>query len=310
MAKRWFLYLAAVLGCLVFYLAYQQWVSWILLMGVLFLPLVSLAFSLPAMVSSRVCRETPAAIQVRSSLQLQVFIRSKLPTPPWKVAVQAYHTLTGENLLLSAQSFYPTAHCGALNCRVRRSRVYDYLGMFYLPLKKPANFRIFIRPKPIAPAAEPDLTQLLVNAWRPKIGGGFAENHELRLYRPGDSLQQIHWKLTAKTGKLILREPMVADKNRMLLWLILQGDPDQLDRKLGRLLWMSRFLLQHGLEHDILAYTGQGERVWHVADRKSLQRAMDSLLCYSPYTETEKPVLTQHVNWQYYIGGEEDAEKA
>lgn len=310
MGKRWFLYLTALLGCLVFYLAYQQWFSWLLLMGVLFLPVVSLVFSLPAIVLSRVRREMPLAVRQDAPLNIQVTVRSKLPVPPWNAAIQTYHTVTGDHMLLNAGSHYPTKHCGALNCRVRWVRIYDYLGMFRFPLRRPEDFRVFIRPVPLPPPAEPDLSQLLVTAWRPKTGGGFAENHELRLYRPGDSLQQIHWKLTAKTGKLILREPMVPDKNRMLLWLTLYGDPDQIDRKLGRLLWLSSYLQRHSLDHDILAYTGEGRHMWHISGSQSLRRAIDTLLCHTPYPDAEQPLLTENVNWDYYIGGEEDAEEA
>ena len=309
MGKRWFVYLMALLGCLVFYLAYQQWVSWLLLMGVLFLPIVSLLFSIPAIALAKVSREMPPVVTVGTALHMRVVVRSKLPIPPWQVQVQAYHTLTGENKLLYTGDDCPTDHCGAINCRVRHVRVYDYMGMFRVRLRRPGDFRVIVRPRTLAPAVEPDLSQMLVTAWRPKVGGGFAENHELRLYRPGDSLQQIHWKLTAKTGKLILREPMIPDKNRMMLWLSLSGEPAQIDRKLGRLLWFSGYLHRHGLAHDILAYTGEGKHIWHVSDQRTLRLAVDALLCHSPYTSHETPILTESVNWSYYIGGEEDAEE-
>ena len=309
MGKRWFVYLMALLGCLVFYLAYQQWVSWLLLMGVLFLPIVSLLFSIPAIALAKVTREMPPVVTVGTVLHMRVVVRSKLPIPPWQVQVQAYHTLTGENKLLYTGDDCPTDHCGAINCRVRHVRVYDYMGMFRVRLRRPGDFRVIVRPRTLAPAVEPDLSQMLVTAWRPKVGGGFAENHELRLYRPGDSLQQIHWKLTAKTGKLILREPMIPDKNRMMLWLSLSGDPAQIDRKLGRLLWFSGYLHRHGLAHDILAYTGEGKHIWHISDQRTLRLAVDALLCHSPYTSNETPILTESVNWSYYIGGEEDAEE-
>ena len=92
MGKRWFLYLTALFGCLVFYLAYQQWFSWLLLMGVLFLPVASLLLSLPAIVLCKVRREMPLAVNTNSRLNIQVPVRSKLPTPPWDVAVQVYHS--------------------------------------------------------------------------------------------------------------------------------------------------------------------------------------------------------------------------
>ena len=54
----------------------------------------------------------------------------------------------------------------------------------------------------------PDLDRYIARAWKPKSGGVCRRNHELRLYRPGDSLNQVHWKLTAKTGKWMIRQPM------------------------------------------------------------------------------------------------------
>jgi len=309
MGKRWSIYLTGLLACLIFYIAYRGWVAWLLLLCALGLPALSLLLSLPGMLTSRVQIEMPLTVRAGQTLQLQVVIRSPLPTPPWQVAVNVYHTITGELLLLDSGSFCPTQHCGALNCKVQYARVYDYLGLFRIPLRRPANFRIFVRPIPLEPPVEPDLTQVLVTAWRPKTGGGFAENHELRLYRPGDSLHQIHWKLTAKTGKLILREPMVPDNNRMLLWMTLQGDPDTIDRKLGRLLWFSGYLQRFDLAHDILVYTAAGKFMWHISGQQTLRRAMDTLLCHSPYTDPHKPVLTEQVNWQHYIGGEEDEQE-
>ena len=297
----------ALLGSVVFFLAYQQWMAWLLMIGMLCLPPLSLLLSLPAMLTSRVRVQMPRAVIANTPTVLHVTIGSLLPTPAWRVQVQVYHTLTRESLLLRAGSFCPVQHCGALNCQVRHAWVYDYLGLFRIPLRRPPNFRLLIRPTPLKLQNEPDLSQLLVTAWRPKPGGGFAENHELRLYRPGDNLHQIHWKLTAKTGKLILREPMVPDRNRMLLWLTLHGDPDTLDRKLRRLLWMSGFLLKNGLEHDVLAYTAAGPIRWHIADKRSLQRALDTLLCYGPYPDSDTPAIKEDVNWEYYIGGEADA---
>ena len=118
-------------------------------MGVLFLPVVSLVLSLPAIALSKVCREMPLAVNEQSSLHIQVVVRSKLPTPPWDIAVQVYHTITGSNLLLCSGSAYPTKYCGALHCKVRWVHVYDYLGMFRFSLRRPENFRIFIRPRPL-----------------------------------------------------------------------------------------------------------------------------------------------------------------
>lgn len=308
MIKRWFSYLTVLLGCLMFYIAYQEWTAWILLLLVLLLPPSSLLLSLPAMLTARARSQMPPAVAAGTPLAVDMDATARLPMPTWRMHVQVYHTYSKENLLLQNGSPCPAAHCGSLNCKPHRGWVYDYLGLFRVPLRAPQAFRVLVRPEPLPLQEEIDLSNILVNAWRPKVGGGFAENHELRLYRPGDSLQQIHWKLTAKTGKLILREPMVPDRMRLLVWLNLQGTPEELDRKLGRLLWLGGHLRRQGLPFDILAYTANGKQLWRVDSGQALRQALDTLLCLTPSQTPGKPLLTEVASWDYYIGGDEDEE--
>ena len=165
---------------------------------------------------------------------------------------------------------------------------------------------MIIRPKPVAPAVIPAVRDIRPRRWIPKPGGGFAENHELRLYRPGDSLNQIHWKLTAKTGKWILREPMEPVRGRMLVTMTLRGTPEALDRKFGRLLWLGAYLLEQDIRYEILALTGEGLLTFQVQNRNELYKAADRLLC-TPAAETGS--IREYVfdaSWQYHIGGEAD----
>jgi hypothetical protein len=94
----------------------------------------------------------------------------------------------------------------------------------------------------------PSLARYAGRAWKPKPGGGFAENHEIRLYRPGDKMNQIHWKLSSKMNKLMVREAMEPVQDRVLVEMILRGTPEELDRKFGRLLWTGNYLLEQGLD--------------------------------------------------------------
>ncbi len=308
MIKRWFCYLAALAGCLVFYFAYRQWMAWILLIGVSLLPLLSLALSLPAMLTSRLRCQMPEAVAQGSQVQMHVWLEGPFPPPRWQVRILAHHTLTGRNWLLQPAFDCPTEHCGALMCSFSRGFVYDYLGLFRVRKKVPSAFRMYIRPQRRMPRNFKDPVQDLATFWRPKAGGGFSENHELRLYRPGDSLRQIHWKLSGKTGQLIYREPMEASNNRLLLWLVHGGDPDMLDRKLGRLLWLSGHLQRRGLKHDVLACTADGNLLWHIGTVHTLKDVMNTLLCRQPMAQEESVTHKEFAHWQFYIGGEADEE--
>lgn len=210
--------------------------------------------------------------------------------------------LTGRQWKTREAEDLPTEHCGGYCCAITKAKVYDYLGLFSMPMKRSGPQTVTVRPQSV-PLEVPSLEQLTTKAWRPKPGGGFAENHELRLYRPGDSIQQIHWKLSAKTGKLILREPMEPVHSLFLLRLDLNGNPEQIDKKLGNLLWLGRYLLERNFHFRIQAQTGEGISTDSVANEQMLLQALDKLLVSKP--ATEGTVLDRHVraDWQYYIGG-------
>ena len=86
---------------------------------------------------------------------------------------------------------------------------------------------------------------------KPRVGA-YAEEHELRPYRPGDPMRTVHWKLTAKTGEMIVREALVPCRARALLLVERRGGPDALDRVLEHLCWLSARLTQQGASHTVL----------------------------------------------------------
>ena len=212
-------------------------------------------------------------------------------------------TPSGEKRKLKTGAALPTAHCAALCCRVRKAKVCDYLGLFSFPLRLPEPRSVVIRPTAASIKQIPELERYLSCAWRPKRGGGFAENHELRLYRPGDNVQQIHWKLSAKTGKLILREPMEPEQGRVLLRLDLNGAPEELDRKLGRLLWLGSRLLDRKVKYEIQCLTAKGCEGWSVSSPAELRDAIDDILSRSCAAEGSIRDRVEAAAWQYYIGG-------
>lgn len=306
MIRRWCVYLAVLLGCFAFFLAYQGWLAWLLLTAVFWLPALSLLVSLPAMLTTRLTAGRGATIPQAMAVRTQASAACRFPLPRYRCRIRVTHSMTGESRLLSVGDPLPTEHCGRLICRPEKCWVYDYLGMFCLKIRKSQDAAFIVRPAPVAVQAPADLERYMAQAWRPKPGGGFSENHELRLYRPGDNLNQVHWKLTAKTGKLIIREAMEPERRRLLLTLDLKGTPGELDRKLGKLLWMGRYLLEQGLHYEIHALTGKGLQNLKVTSERELELALDRLLC-QPVAE-EGSVLTRHTAaaWCYHIGGGTD----
>lgn len=291
---------------MIFYLSYQEWFAWVLLLVVVFFPWLSLILSMVAMRQMKMELNVPATVPMGSVEKINLQISYKLPLPPYNSKIQITKPLTGEHWKLNSDAKLPTEHCGKLYVQMHKPAVYDYLGIFQLKIKNTNSQTVLILPEPV----EMDIPESLFNhlhpRWRRKPGGGFGENHEIRQYQPGDNLNQIHWKLSAKVGELMLREPMMPDRGLMLLTMDLNGTASVLDRKLGRLLWLGQWLLDRELPFDIRVLTANGIEAWSIREKEDVERCIIALLD-TPFArkgtiEDEK----FQAAWRYHIGGEQD----
>ena len=261
MGKNWCMYLLGMAATLVFHVYYFGWYSWFLLVLAVALPWFSLVVSLLAMLRTRLKLETPAFVAHGEAAYVTLWAGNGfLPQPNLRFRLSITAVMTGQKTILrqkvkSQGSWYvplPTGHVGAYVCRVEKPRVYDYLGLFRLPVSAPAPVTTLVLPTAKEPEKLPNLSQFLVRQLKPKPGGGFSEEHELRDYRPGDSLRDIHWKLSVKTDRVIVREAQEPVRGLTLLTFDLQGDEVRIDETLEELLWLSQWLLCHDTPHQIL----------------------------------------------------------
>lgn len=299
-------YLLSWLGCVLFYYSYQPWFSWFLLIFMVILPIFSLLFSLEAMATAKMKMPSLPPVPMGTKVRLNLKLTSRLPIAHWRCRIRVERPLTGESWTLKNGDTLPTEHCGELLCTVDKGKIYDFLGLFALPVTCPEPVRVCIRPLPVAMSSLPALGRRTNTAWRAKRGGGYSENHELRLYRPGDSIRDIHWKLSAKTGKLILREPMEPVRGRVLLRLDLKGTPEELDRRLGRLLWLGGQLLDMDIHFEIQAMTALGLETYAVTGGGELLSVLDGLLGRKTAVTGSVTLHPERASWQYVIGGEPD----
>ncbi len=299
MLRRWLLYLVVFTGCLGFLLAYQQWYAWVILLAVLCLPLLGLVVSLPIMLTMKLHITLPNRCSVGDTVPVSGEISAPLGITRIRWRLQTNKGLQKPGSQLS------TEHCGVLTCRPVRVRFFDCLGLFFRIPKKQPPHQLFVHPIPLPVADYPEFEQRLTLSWRPKPGGGLAENHELRLYRPGDSLNQIHWKLSAKTGKFIIREALVPLDAQAFLSLTLGGTPEEMDRKLGRLLWLGNRLLEKNFRFCIRARSGKQILVLNLSSQEGLLAALNRLLA-APPAAPDAPADAFDSPRLYTIGGEPD----
>ena len=298
--------MTALLGCLVLYAVNQGWFAWVLLLCALWLPVLSLVVSLPAILSVRVQVKTGGVVYAGTLLPLEIRVKCPLPVPEYRCRVRVTRKTTDQSVICKNNEHLPTQHCGNLQCEPEGCWVYDYLCLFRFPVRRTSGSTVMVRPLPVVLPMLGELDALQARSWQPKPGGGFAENHELRLFRPGDSMNQVHWKLSAKTGKLTVREAMEPSKGRILLTMELRGSPEELDIKMGSFYWLSEKLLQKGMPHELQALTGKGILQEKISSEQEMNQAIDQLLDAPVTLSNEKLTPSQWVIWHYHIGGGTD----
>lgn len=306
MAGKRLRYLLLLTSTAVYFLASGEWIAWILLVCAAGLPWLSLLVSLPAIL--RFCASPAGAGIVEQGEQTELWLMGScpFPMPPFRGYLRIFSCFTGKDARYLPERGFSTEHCGGYRIVVEKAQVCDYLGLFSFPTRRVKEQRLLVRPKsvPVDDLVNPE--RMEISGWVPKTGGGFSENHEHRLYHPGDRLNQLHWKLSAKVGDLILREPMEAVQGAVLLTLTLSGTPQEIDRKLGRLEYTGAYLRKRELNFEIRAMTGSGILSAYVDSDAALRCAIDHLLC-APLTECSDDWDTgQQASWQYHIRGDAD----
>lgn len=302
MLRNRLIYVAALAGSVVFFAFYDQWFSTFFLILVLLLPLLSLVCSLPAVLGFRVRLWAPKAVKLGEPAGLTIQASAPMPLPRYRLGLWLSHSFAGdEKLPRKASVSLPTNHCGALTVTAEKPRRYDYLGLFSFPVKGLPTLETLVRPRPVMPKAVPSLRQLQSPNLVPRPAGAFSEVHELRAYRPGDSLRAIHWKVSAKTDELVVREPMEPAKTVLILTADLRGTARELDSVLGQLLWLSTYLLEHELTHEIQVLTGNGILRQGVSTPEERDDAMDALLRSPPAESGSMQDAAISALWRHHV---------
>ena len=231
---RWLVWAAAFAGFYAFAVNYTGWFSRYLFFVFLLLPILSFLYTLlPAWktaisisVPDTVIRGETAFITVSSVkafrfLRLPVVIgirQENLTAVCGQVRFVQYRWFPGAGQSSPRTDSRPgdlripidTSHTALVCTSVSSIRISDPLGLFSLPIKvTPAGktfFDTYVMPTRktgvTAPGQRKSDAPVLVPVQ------GFSEQTEIRPYRPGDPMRSVHWKLSAKTDGVLVKEPV------------------------------------------------------------------------------------------------------
>ena len=263
---------------------YNAWPGPWLFACVAALPPVLFLLSLPSMLGLKIQFEGPGRVVRGTKAEYTLRFTDERLLPVHAVTVQLAlcnrytEKVTHESYRLRSLSSarlalpLPTEECGVVSCRVTRCELQDLLGLFVIRRSFDTELTCAVLPE--AQEARVDLDAALdaVRILKPKYGGGFAEDHDLRPYRPGDTANSIHWKLSSKLDEPIVREPLIPENSTIFIVLSRVGEGD---RGLEVLRWLSRKLTELDEPHVIVA-----DSLYPVGNEEETDDAVASILSW------------------------------
>lgn len=270
MLKNRLTYLAVLLGAALFFVCYNGYISHYVFLVTLALPWISLLVSLPGIFGVRLTLSVEAAeVNKGQSVPLQLTIDSRLPFVSGRayVTLHTHNTLTGETqdeyfTFTASPKAMTVVHqlsspcCGQVLCELRRGKVCDYMGIFSFPLSlsRCPQYQVTFYPAVYQP--ELSVEQVFLPGGEgeryshTKPGDDPSELFDLREYREGDKISRIHWKLSQKSGALLVKEFGLPISDHILFVLDVNGTNRETDLLLDIFATLSHYLSRHGVSYQ------------------------------------------------------------
>jgi len=194
-----------------------------------------------------------------------------------------------------------TSHSGITIYKLKQIWIVSLIGLFALPVAINRRASVLILPKPVKPPRVAALPRGVI--FRPKPGGGFAEDYDLRPYRPGDPIRSVHWKLSAKLNSLTIREPLVPPPHSRLIHAADWNTDRERDLTLGRLRWISNYLLKWDLPYFVKL--GDDAPVVEISDNDALMTYIHRVLEGLPQTLPASVSKPSQFAWIFRLDGKE-----
>lgn len=149
-------------------------------------------------------------------------------------------------------------YCGRLRIRVSTCCLYDCFGVIGIPCTWDASGYMTVQPDTfpqtvtILPRAGMVEDNDLYSPDRP--GQDLSEPFQIREYVPGDSMRQIHWKLSGKLDRLIVRDPSLPVTRSVLVFWERTGQSGSLehtDTQAEVLVSLCRTLLEQSVRFTV-----------------------------------------------------------
>lgn len=295
----WVLWVA---GALAIYLFENRGATLALLLASVLVPLASVAGAVATAERCRVRLELPERAVQGETLPGTLTVVGLVPLAAAAGHLNCRNPLTGEEKRVPV-SLAPGApltfrlemkHCGTVHVEAVL-QVRDWFGLWRSPSLPAPEVRVRVEPVLCAPGvflAESSSPLTEGNRYSSTHAGADpGETFDIREYRPGDPIRQIHWKLSSKTETMMLRELGAPVVDRLLLLLETSRPaamgPEVSDACARVFLSLSRCLAEEGILHT-LGWSGKagGPETLEVGDLNAWGEAENRVLDLECLPET------------------------
>lgn len=275
-----------------------------LLAAALLIPLISVIYTAvfcrniaAEITMSQVCRKDEAAEGT-----LTVSGRGMLPVFRANICISVRNILTGQEQQLTFTTALAGKHgrqigfslrnklCGSVRITFSSVRVYDMFGIWRKDISSDLEYRLRVLPDVfqvyphIMPGLRSDCESIEYSAYRP--GNDLSEVFGIREYREGDSIRNIHWKLTGKCDDIMVKLPSLPVENSVMLMLetgLAEGEahtPYVYDAMAEIYVTLSQTLADSGISHSIAWYGRREGSTFccEIASEDDLNSVMDRIL--------------------------------
>lgn len=267
-----------------------------LLCALVMLPFLQLAVNLHCRKTVRAVLRAPANAGKNEPFRvvLQIENPSRLPILAAGCGLEVKNLLTGASeCVVRRTAILPRGRsevalelssdcCGRIRTELKSLRLYDCFWLIPVRCGAGAHASVTVQPDTF-----PMEVRVLANVNSPeesevysqeKPGNDLTETFQIRDYREGDSIRQIHWKLSTKYDRLISRDPSLpVTRSVMVFWdrHAAQVSRTRQDAQAEVLVSLCRALLAAGVQFTL---------AWNEGGRCILQRAaeLDDLIALLP----------------------------
>ncbi|MDR1291876.1 MAG: DUF58 domain-containing protein [Clostridiales Family XIII bacterium] len=223
----------------------------------------------------------PSAIPVRTKIEL--LMRNELSGEEAR-EIFVLAAGKGGGVLVQPVSF---ARAGKILIRMEKTGVYDPLGLICLKTKRDnrASAGLLVMPGIVSPlrvGTGGGASHDTENDGRMQVvkGDDPSELFDIREYEHGDRVTRIHWKMSERIGRLMVKEFGRVLAGDALVMFDLNGGADEADAVLTALASVSTSLARAGIAHDVEWYAVRGNAFHrdHIAQGADRDKVMASIL--------------------------------